>query len=280
MNMKTLKTISLILPMTLLLACGGGSGGGYSALPTANNPQEIEPTITPTTLTLRADSMSFVPDDVDTDDTDTESYAISTEAADIKVTPPPVTERYNSGPYEFKRMGKWFHVGEKPGDSESFFWFGKWQGKEPKYLKGWHHAGDEIKTHIQGNSEFAGAVYTGKSIVKRKRSHGGGIREGDARININGDFTVDFLFSNIEGIADLSYQDEFVDDVGVTVYGQPRDTVESSDFREKGNGKVKNGVQAKFYGSEGDAIGGFFRDIEAGVKRGAFGATRDTVEIK
>ena len=32
--MRALKTISVILPMTLLLACGGGGGGGHSALPT------------------------------------------------------------------------------------------------------------------------------------------------------------------------------------------------------------------------------------------------------
>ena len=278
--MKTLKTISVILPMTLLLACGGG-GGGYSALPAGSSPQEIEPTAIPTTLTLRADSMSFVPDDVDTDDADTESYTISTEATSIEVAPrsqPKVTLRYNDGPYEFKRYGKWFHVG-KTNEGRELFWFGKWQGKHPR-LQGWHHAGEDIETHVYGNNEFAGAVYTGKSIVKRRQSHGGGIREGDARVTINNDFTVDFLFSNIEGIDDLRYEGNFVDDVGVTIYGEVRDTVETPDLRINKRGKVKNGVQAKFYGSKGDAVGGFFRDIEEGVKRGAFGATRDAVEIK
>ena len=39
-NMRTLKTISVILPMTLLLACGGG-GGGYSSAPAPSIQPEL-----------------------------------------------------------------------------------------------------------------------------------------------------------------------------------------------------------------------------------------------
>ncbi len=40
--MRTLKTISTILPMTLLLACGSGGGGGTAALPVAlPDPEEV-----------------------------------------------------------------------------------------------------------------------------------------------------------------------------------------------------------------------------------------------
>ena len=279
-NMKTLKTISVILPMTLLLACGGGGGGGYSALPTGSNPQEIEPTLNPTAITLTADSGSFVVDDVDADDNDTESYTVSVEATSIEVAPRSQTvTRYEDGPYKYQQFGKWFHtVRSTDRDNNLFFMYGKWT-KNDKW-KGWHHGGDHLETQIQGNNEFAGAVYTGKSIVKRKRSHGGGIREGDARINVNSDFTVDFFFSNIEGIADLSYEGATFESSRGPGHKAPLDTVETPDLKIKRNGKIKEGVSATFYGENGEAVGGLFRDIDEGVKRGVFGAVRDTVEIK
>ena len=66
--MKTLKTISAILPMTLLLACGGG-GGGYSSVPAPSITSE--PILDETSL-VSAEAFEDVNEELD--DVDVATY--------------------------------------------------------------------------------------------------------------------------------------------------------------------------------------------------------------
>ena len=134
-------------------------------------------------------------------------------------------------------------------------------------------SGSLPKFEVLNNPSFANAVYSGNAIVHRRQETGGGFAEGDARVNINDDFTLDFLFSGIEGVDDIAFGNVEFDDS--TVNGV-RIRV-SQDFRSTKKNIFK-GIYANFAGHNNEAIVGAFGG--EGIRRGVFGATRDTVEIE
>ena len=279
--MRTLKTISTILPMTLLLACGSGGGGGYSALPT--------PTVTPDPV---EETGVFQASVVEIDEASIEEEARKLKPGEKKEKkvnnikgvedkiPEKPDERTTELPnndntpttvpdepvvsYEFKDLGKW-NRGIKDGRNEFTFGF---NGDGLPEIKGL-----QSSTIVKDNDDFAGATYTGETFVERLDDKE--IVAGKASATINGSATaVDFQFTELDGVKDIRF-----DDVQITRgYWETHDEVGGAStfelYKDSDGKHYLKGISATFTGRNDEFLGGSFYDWEANAGKGVFGTAK------
>ena len=257
--MRTLKTITAILPMTLLLACGGG-GGGYSSAPAPS----IQPTLIQDEANL-ADvenngteaEIAEMENSVDDNDND---FTLTINAASIETAR---NHQYNS-------FGDW---GLQPGEG------GYAHGIDPKTGKltiaygGLFSHGTYINDKI--NQNFNKATYTGNTVARRSN---GDIETGSVRIQLkvkNDELKrMDFLFSGTD--YDWKKKLKFHGSRENAGYVGGEFGTRKSGFK---NGRFR-GIRGYFLGDDAGLIMGWFGNKRIGVDRGTFGATKDTIEFK
>ena len=242
--MRTLKTITAILPMTLLLACGGG-GGGYSSAPA--------PSIQPNPVFSEADISTAEIDEVE----------IIEEAADgndaFTIAPQTITvENFKHDSFGDWDIRKGWAHGINPETGEL----------------GWRVADYENGlTYGAVNPTFNGAVYTGDTVTRRTS---GEIEPGNVhitlKVNQSGDLKkmkFKFVGSDYEWNKNLKF--------GKNAQYNGQEFMTNRYKIRKGQ---KTGIRGSIFGENADLIMGTFGHKKIGVKNGTFGAERDDVEFK
>ncbi|MCY4034996.1 MAG: hypothetical protein OXF29_05000 [Hyphomicrobiales bacterium] len=246
--MRTLKTITAILPMTLLLACGGG-GGGYSSAPA--------PSIQPNPVFSEADISTAEIDEVE----------IIEEAADgndaFTIAPQTITvENFKHDSFgDWEAQKGWVH-GVNPVTGEL----------------GWQVYGEAL-TYGAINPTFNGATYRGDTVTRRTS---GEIEPGNVHITLKvnqstGDLKkmkFKFVGSDYEWNKNLKFGKN-------AQYNGHIFTTNKYNIRENENGRLQQkGIRGSIFGENADLIMGTFGHKKSGVELGTFGAERDDVEFK
>ena len=252
--MRTLKTITAILPMTLLLACGGG-GGGYSSAPA--------PSIQPNPVLSEAEiNDTKVKDDVE----------IIEEAADGNEVFTIEAQSITVDNFKHDSFGDW--------DTKK----GYAHGIDPEtgkltLLVADYENGLVWATEENINPTFNGAVYTGDTVTRRTS---GKIEPGNVhitlKVNQSGDLKkmkFKFVGSDYEWNKNLKF--------GKNALFHENGEFTTNKYKnrknENGDSQLK-GVRGRFFGDNADLIMGWFGHKKIGVLRGTFGAERDDVEFK
>ena len=248
-NMKTLKTITAILPMTLLLACGGG-GGGYSSAPA--------PSIQPEPILDEVNLAKAEIDNVEIEEAG-DNVAVTVNANSIKVD----AFRHDSfGNWDLQPGEGGYAHGINPETGR----FGILTNVDAPY-------GQVEYINRKIDESFNGAVYTGNTVARRAN---GDIEAGDVRITLKTNNSgqlkrMDFLFSG----TDYDWRKKLKFGKNAQYYGNQFSTNKLK-YR---NGQLK-GIRGDFSGPDADYITGWFGNKKIGVKIGTFGTDRDTVEFK
>lgn len=229
-----MKTIIAIIPLTFLLACGGG---GYSGSIPEPTPLSAEST--------NVNTSPDVPKEVSQDEPD---------SAEVVEEPAPSP---TGQPTEYLTFGDW--------DSSDILVYG--QKPTGKANDGNLHTRNRTPD-APIDSTFDGAEYNGHSVVKRidEKYITGDVTAG--LTHNNGTFTIEFEFSNMEGVPDLNH---IVSDYN------PNDGNEfkTSNFKHPvihGVDKIQ-GLRGRFSGKDNEYVVGSFGG--EGIEIGVFGATRD-----
>ena len=262
-NMRTLRTISVMLPMTLLLACGGGGGGGYSgSVSEYNRIPDVQ-----TSKSLAPDSSS--------EETQTQiSEPINLPAPDspapdsienIIIPNIPVHLSYGHWDATWNGCGgKWDGCKEEK----------KWINNQLVYgvfnndLENGRFIIRRITPNGPIDSTFDGAEYNGHSVVKRTDRE---FINGDVRVNLkqnnSGRFTIDFTFSNMDGVPNVEYTIPNYDTAGAN-FKTP-----GFEYPKNSGDEYVNGLQGAFSSPNNEHVSGFFGG--EGIHIGVFGAEKD-----
>ena len=224
--MKTLKTISVILPMTLLLACGGGRGGGYSAS-------------VPEPIVQRS-----VSDEITT-----------FSATSIEV--PEISQIQSSGVQssESTLISSFGTIESSPVENYQFMQFGNWDVgiQNDGYFFTFKFNESDILTDVPPPEN--GIVYAGyEGLAFAKRLDDGEIVDGKASISITneGGQLSSFQFYGFDGVDSI----EFVFDFPISVSDVINHTTETKGIRADFKGD--RFIGGAFYDSEKNAELGAF----------------------
>ena len=242
--MKTLKTISVILPMTLLLACG--SGGGYSgSIPEQTVLVEQAALPEQTSLIAQQNDKNLIVIEGSVEVPKVPREVDSNQPPSLPIEFQTTIENNPIDSYEFKHFGGW-NIGIEAG--EYFFAF--------KF-----NEGDILKDLPSANNDgFVYADYEGLAFVKR--TNDGKVVSGNAAVSVTNDFgqLSSFQFNGFEGVGDIEFMFNFPIEIGQSI----------------NHTTANKGIRADFEG--GNFIGGAFYDHDNNAEFGAFGATRIPLE--
>ena len=232
--MKTLKTISVILPMTLLLACGGGSGYSGSIPEQTAAPEQ-------TALIAQQNDKNYIVIEGSVEVPKVPREVDSNDNQPLPIEYQTTIENNPIDSYEFKHFGDW-HVGVEAG--EHFFVF--------KF-----NEGDILKDIPSPNDHrFVYADYEGLAFVKR--TNDGKVVSGNATVSVTNEPNQlsSFQFNGFDGVGDIEFMFDFPVEIGQSI----------------NHTTANKGIRADFEG--GNFIGGAFYDHSKNAEFGAFGATR------
>ena len=227
--MKTLKTISAILPMTLLLACGGGSGySGSIPEQTAISEQ--------TALIAQQNDKNYIVFEGSVEVPESSRVVAFNQQPQL-INFQETIENNPIDSYEFKHFGNW-NVGVEAG--EHFFVF---KFNEGDILKDIPTASDD---------GFVYANYEG--IAFAKRLNDGEVVDGTATISITNDQDQlsSFQFNGFEGVGNIEFIFDFPIEIGQSINHTTANKGIRADFEES------NFIGGAFYDYDNNAGFGAF----------------------
>ena len=234
MKTKTLRTISAILPMTLLLACG--SGGGYSG----SIPEQMA-IPEQTALIAQQNDKNYIVVKGSVEVPKVPRVADSNQAQPLPIEFQMTIENNPIDSYEFKHFGGW-NVGIEAGKHFFVFKFNE---------------GDILKdVPSVGNDGFVYAGYEGLAFVKRTSD--AEVVSGNATVSVTNapNELSSFQFNGFEGVGNIEFIFDFPIEIGESI----------------NHTTANKGIRADFEGS--NFIGGAFYDHDNNAEFGAFGTTR------